>query len=410
MQRGQGLRHVQVVVHRRLEGLGDLEVVHVDREVVVRADAVDAGQRVGDEPVDALHRCACLREGLRAVVQLGTVVGLSQEVADHARGGELQHLGRGNGVADRLGHLFALVGDHAVVHPEVREVVARGHRLRHLVLVVREAQVKAAAVDVEGGAEVLGDHGGAFQVPARAAGSPGARPGGGLRVAGLVALPQGEVARVALAARVGVRGALHVVDVLVRQRAVGGEGAHVEVDVSGAVERRVGVAAFDQRTDQLVHLGDVPGGAGLVGRPAHTQGVVGGGELLLEAVGQREPGFVGEVVLVALEVLAEGSCGLLQDLVVDVRHVAHHCDLVAAVFQPAGEDVEGDGAAHVPHVRHALHRGTAVVQPDLALDQGDEVPGGCLLGVIKTDAHHPRLSEAAQIHRRSAGGDQRVTE
>ena len=56
VQRGQGLRHVEVIVHGVGEGLGDLEVVHVDGEVVRGANPVDAGQGVGDETVDALDR------------------------------------------------------------------------------------------------------------------------------------------------------------------------------------------------------------------------------------------------------------------------------------------------------------------------------------------------------------------
>jgi hypothetical protein len=62
----------------------------------------------------------------------------------------LQHVGDGEEVAQRLGHLLVVDVEEAVVHPHVDEAVAVGTlALRDLVLVVRELQVHAAAVDVE---------------------------------------------------------------------------------------------------------------------------------------------------------------------------------------------------------------------------------------------------------------------
>ena len=96
---------------------------------------------------------------------------------------------------------------------------------------------------------------------------PRARPRGGLRLAGVVAaLPEREVTRVALAARVGVAGGLHVVDPLPRQLAVRRPGAHVEVDVARAVLGGVRVTPLDQRRDQLEDLRHVAGRGRLVGR------------------------------------------------------------------------------------------------------------------------------------------------
>ena len=136
-----------------------------------------------------------------------------------------------------------------------------------LVLVVREAQVDAAAVDVEAAAEVLQRHRRALDVPAGPSRAPRRGPGRRLRLGLLLpALPEGEVARVALAARVGVLRRLHVVDALVGQLAVRRPGAHVEVHVARAVLGGVGVAPRDQPLDQLEHLRDVPGRGRLVGR------------------------------------------------------------------------------------------------------------------------------------------------
>src|SRR5690606_12808645 len=109
--------------------------------------------------------------------------------------------------------------------------------LGELVLVVGEDQVEPAAVDVELVAEVAAGHGGALDVPAGPARAPRAGPGGVGRLLRLGGLPQREVARVALAARVGVVGRLHVVRALPGQAAVLGVGGDVEVDVTGAVGR-----------------------------------------------------------------------------------------------------------------------------------------------------------------------------
>ena len=79
---------------------------------------------------------------------------------------------------ERLRHLLAAEGQHARVQPVAREVAdaERALGLGDLVLVVREDQVGAAAVDVEGLAEVAVRHGRALDVPARAARAPGALP------------------------------------------------------------------------------------------------------------------------------------------------------------------------------------------------------------------------------------------
>src|SRR5205823_1741951 len=98
------------------------------------------------------------------------------------------------------------------------ELVAGADGLGDLVLVVREDEVQPAAVNVEGGAEISGGHGRALEVPAGPAASPGRRPG---RLAGLGPLPQGEVARIALAAlALGVAGRVHGVQLLPGQGAV----------------------------------------------------------------------------------------------------------------------------------------------------------------------------------------------
>src|SRR5262245_9543120 len=85
------------------------------------------------------------------------------------------------------------------VQPDARERADAGEGLGlgALVLVVREDVVDAAGVNVDLRAEVLGAHGGAFDVPAREASAPRALPDE-LCPLGLGGLPQREVARVVL--------------------------------------------------------------------------------------------------------------------------------------------------------------------------------------------------------------------
>ena len=102
-------------------------------------------------------------------------------------------------VAERLRHLLALgIDDEAVVHPVVGELLAERHRLGPLVLVVREAQILPAAVQIESLAQQVEAHHHALAVPARTALAPRRRP---RRLAGLGELPQHEVGGMALAGR-----------------------------------------------------------------------------------------------------------------------------------------------------------------------------------------------------------------
>src|SRR3546814_13200926 len=70
--------------------------------------------------------------------------------------------------------------------------------LGDLVLVVREDEVLAAAMDVELRAEILHAHRRAFEVPARPPASPGTVPA---RQVGRARLPQPEIGRVLLVGR-----------------------------------------------------------------------------------------------------------------------------------------------------------------------------------------------------------------
>src|SRR5215216_1060490 len=86
---------------------------------------------------------------------------------------------------------------------------------------------------------------------------PGRRPTCRLGLGVLVAFPERKVTRILLAARVGVSGWFHVVDVLVGQGTVRRPGLHIEIDIARTVGCRIGMTAFDQHLDHFDHLGDV---------------------------------------------------------------------------------------------------------------------------------------------------------
>ena len=114
------------------------------------------------------------------------------------------------------------------MHPQLRELVAESFRLRDLVLVMREDEVEPAAVDLEHRPEHVLRHDGAFDVPAGPPASPGRLPPRVL--AGLVRLPEREVARILLA-RVRLL-VLDLIGTLAREPSVVGETSDAVVDVA----------------------------------------------------------------------------------------------------------------------------------------------------------------------------------
>ncbi len=185
-----------------------------------------------------------------------------QGPADHLAGDLLHQLVHQQDVAQALGHLLPVHIQEAVVHPVPgqRPVVRVGaDALGDLVLVVGEDQVVAAAVDVDGKrAQGLLDHGRAFQVPAGTARAPGAVPH---RLTGLGGLPQHEIGGVALVGLDLDPGAGDLVfEGLARERAVIGETRDVEQHV---ILGLIGAAGLHQPADDVEHLRDMGGGAGL---------------------------------------------------------------------------------------------------------------------------------------------------
>ena len=140
--------------------------------------------------------------------------------------------------------------------PDPRRRLALGD----LVLVVREDQVHAAAVQIEVRAEQFEPHRRALQVPAGAAGAEGGFP---LRFPGLRGLPEHEVVGVFLVVLVGIhpRARLPVGSGRSREPAVAGKTGDPEIDrtrgfVGGALLQQ----RFDERTMAVMYSGSVARG------------------------------------------------------------------------------------------------------------------------------------------------------
>ncbi len=286
----------------------------------------------------------------------------------------------GQRVAQRLGHLLTRERHPAVVQPVAGEAVARGAGLRTLVLVVREHQVQTAAVDVERLPEVGSRHRRALQVPPRPATAPRRRPG---RLTGLGRLPQGEVPRGPLAGRSRLPLDRFPLDELVRplarERPVVRERPHVEVDVA---VRGVGVPGGDQAIHQLDHLRHVAGGAGQRRGRQATEPLVG----ILEGPLVDSSPF---------PPWPSGVRRLGEDLVVDVGDVADQQHVVPVGFEPAAQHIEVQHRAHVPDVRHALHRRAADVDRRRGGPQRRELPQAS--GRSVEQAHAVMVSDPARL-------------
>ena len=107
-----------------------------------------------------------------------------------------QDLANGKEIAQRLGHLLIVDTHESVVHPVPDEGMSgRTLGLGNLVLVMREGEIRATAVDIEGVTQGARRHRRALYVPTGPARSPGRVP---RRLVRLGRLPQGEIQWVAL--------------------------------------------------------------------------------------------------------------------------------------------------------------------------------------------------------------------
>ena len=204
-----------------------------------------------------------------------------------------------------------------------------------------------------------------------------ARPPRGVpvRLARLGRLPQREVPRVPLAGLPLALRLEQLVQLLVGEAEVAGEGVDVEVDVPVGGVR---VPALHQRPHHRDHLGDVAGRPGFGGRRQAAQRLVRRVERALVRVSHRPPGPI-------------RLRRFHQDLVVDVRDVADERHLEAPVEEPATHDVEVQPGADVPDVRRALHGGATEVDRDTARGERDEVTDLPGAGVVQAKSHASRV-------------------
>ena len=298
---------------------------------------------------DALKRAGGTAQALEGEVQRAAVMGLGHKQAQRVGGVLVEHVLEREEVAQRLAHLLAVDQKHARVHPMVGELAAPGALgLGALVLMMGELQVGAAAVDVDGHAQIAVHHGSALGVPAGTARAPRRVPRG---LAGLCSLPQGKVERVALLlAGLDARTHEQIVDVAAGNLAVGLVGTHGEVHVA---LRLIGVAAGDERLDHLDHRKNLLRGAGANVRLLDTEAL----HDLDERVGVLRGNLVGRNAALV--------CAL-DDLVVDVGEVLGERDVVAALDEPAADDVERKERAGVSDVDVVVDRGAADIHGHLA--------------------------------------------
>ena len=190
----------------------------------------------------------------------------------------------------------------------------RAGSLSDFILMVREKQILAAAVNIEGVAQIGGAHGGAFDVPAGPAHAPRAFP---RRFTGLLGLPQGEVQRILLQlVHTDPCAAFQIFQILAAQTAIGREGADAEIYVSLAFISKAVVHQLLDHGDDLGHMLRGPG-MHRGGADAQRLGVH---EIFLDvAVGDLLDRY-------ALFI------GLADHLVVDVGEILHEGHFVAPVF------------------------------------------------------------------------------
>ena len=303
-----------------------------------------------------LYRTAIVRAQDKETDQLGLVF--------------VQQLGHRDEVALGLGHLVAAELHQSVVHPIFDEGFAGGgFGLGDLVLVVREDEVVAPAVNVDGLADVFHAHRGALDVPAGTALAPGGIPGG---FVGLGGLPEGEIGGVTLWVSGGDACAgFHFLDGAAGEFPVALEAGDVEIDVAGGFVR---VSAVDERPDETNDLRDELGGAG---------------EMI--DVGDAELADV--VHVVALDLSGEGvdgcalDAGAVDDLVVHVGDVDDHGHVVAAEREVALDGVEDDGSDAVTDVAVHVDGGAADVHADFGRTDGLEVLLGAGERAIDAEGH-----------------------
>ena len=257
------------------------------------------------------------------------------------------------------------------MHPNVGQwsaVVGTG-ALRALILMVREGEIDATAVDINGGPQAFRNHRRTFDVPARPAAAPWAGP------AGLVLarrLPQHEIGGILLVRRHFHAGAgNHLVQRPARQPAV--------IAVAGNIKQHmaiggIGMALEDQQRNHVDHCRDAGGGVRVQVGPLHTQG-----RRVFQI--KRFVPFGDHVDAHAL------GAGLVHDLVVDIGNISGVDNLfrAIAVAQQALQHIEHHGGTEIADMRPAIDgRAADIHRHPIRIDRHQFLLGAGS-GVIQTD-------------------------
>ena len=195
-------------------------------------------------------------------------------------------------------------------------------------------------------------------MPARAALAPLRIPFDFVRLGLFRRLPQHEVERIALArVHVDSFARAQVVERLARQLAVVGEIAHGIVHV--AIRALIGQVLRFQLLDQAQHLRHVFGGARRVVRRQDAQR----GRVFIHVAGETRRQLRNRLAVFH---------GAADDLIVDVRNVAHIGDVEARGLEPAVDDVERHHHARMADMAIIVDGHAADVHAYLASFHRDE--------------------------------------
>ena len=221
---------------------------------------------------------------------------------------------------------------------------------------VREAEVNAAAVQIEGFAEIMRAHCGAFDVPARAAFAPGALPE--IRaVFGLAGFPEREVGNVIARVFVGGVGVAGGIGCLRAERVAveAGEfavfGIAGDLEINASVGCDVGVPACDEFFDHRDLKRNVFNGARFDLRREHVER----GAVVVKFF-RPSGGKVGEGFAFFLRA-ADG-------FVVHVGDVAHVADADTVHFECTAQNVLQQKGAEIADVRGTVNRRAAAIHAE----------------------------------------------
>ena len=132
---------------------------------------------------------------------------------DHlARHALIQQIAHGEEIAQGFGHFLTLDLQHFIMHPNIGKARALmgAAALRDLVLMMREHQIIAAAMNIEMRSQQFVAHGRAFNMPPRTAITPWAVPSGRVRIGWF---PQHEIHRIAfIGGHLDPRACDHILD------------------------------------------------------------------------------------------------------------------------------------------------------------------------------------------------------